>query len=277
MSRHTRHARRLLVALLLAALAAAAIPAMAGAALVTVRVEGEDETLVQPIQVAIGGGETIAQTWNGSEPERMDPRCDNDTAYQAVELAVRGNWDRRPFLSTVMGESHTFSIQDYWAIYHDNAVYSDWAYSDVGLCELDLEAGAVVLLQAVVSGPSPDFVPDAVPLDIERRTPATGDFDLGDRLTIDVTAWIPDEVIGRENGRGKLVIPVSRPSPAVGYEVSGVGVERRTTDANGEATIRFNTAGERIEVIVAQPESATNWGRSSIFVCVEDGIEELCP
>ncbi|HMJ04118.1 MAG TPA: hypothetical protein VK506_14345 [Conexibacter sp.] len=275
MSRSIRHARRLLLALLLAALAATAIPAAAGAVLVTVRVEGERATLVAPTQVAVGAREARARSWDGLLNERMT-NCAADTAYQAVELAVRGNWDRGLFASRIMGESHTFSGEDYWVPYHKNAVYTDWAYSDVGLCDLHLREGSVVLLQAGVSGPFPDFIPASVPLEIQRVTPASGDFDLGDDLRIDVTAWIPDEVIGRENGRGQLVIEASEARPAVGYTVSGPGIEARTTDANGEARIEFNAAGRRIEVRVERPGSSTNWGRSSIYVCVEDEVEGLC-
>ncbi len=278
MSRSIRHSRRLLLALLLAALAASALPAVAGAALATIRVEGEDETLVAPTQVTIGAAERPALSWdNDADLNRlMDPRCTADTAYQAVELVTQGNWDRRQFASTVMGESHTFSINDYWVVYHDDVIYTAWAYSDVGLCDLHLREGSVILLQAAVSGPFPDFIPDSVPLEIQRRTPASGDFELGDDLRIDVTAWIPDDVIGTENGRGLLVVGPSEARPAVGYTVSGPGIEERTTDANGEAEIEFNAAGESVEVRVERPGSSTNWGRSSIFVCVEDGLEGLC-
>lgn len=278
MSRSIRHTRRLLVTLLLAALAATAIPAVAGAALVTVRVEGEDDTLVPPTQVAIGSPESPALSWD-NDPELnalMDPSCEADTAYQALELATRGQFDRTEFVSTIMGESHTWTIEDYWIIYHDDAVYSDWAYSHFGLCDLHLREGSVVLLQAGVSGPSPDWIPESVPLEIERVTPASGDFELGDDLRLDVTAWIPDDIIGREGGRGILIIEPSEPRPAVGYTVSGPGIEPRTTDGNGEATIKFNAAGRRIEVLVERPGSPTNWGRSRIYVCVEDEVEGFC-
>lgn len=275
MSRSIRRPRRFLLALLLAAVAASALPALAGAALVTVRVEGEDATLLAPTQVALGAAEARARSWDGLLNERM-ANCAADTAYQAVELAVRGNWDRRLFASTFMGESHTFTVEDYWIPYHKNAVYTDWAYADVGLCELHLREGSVVLLQAGVSGPFPDFIPESVPLEIQRVTPATGDLELGDDLRVDVTAWLPDDVVGTENGRGQLVIGPSEARPAVGYTVSGPGIESRTTDANGEARITFNSAGRSVEVRVERPGSSTNWGRSSIHVCVEDEVEGYC-
>ena len=72
------------------------------------------------------------------------------------------------------------------------------------------------------------------------------------------------------------MIEASEARPAVGYTVSGSGIESRTTDANGEARIKFNSAGARVEVKVGRPGSSTNWGRSSIYVCVEDEVEGFC-
>jgi len=39
--------------------------------------------------------------------------CLGDSATGAIEKAVAGNWDQRKFVSTILGESHTYVDSDY--------------------------------------------------------------------------------------------------------------------------------------------------------------------
>src|SRR5918997_5194575 len=75
--------------------------ACAGTALagptVTVRVEGQNSTLLERTQVTLPDtGLDIC----GGKPF---------TAASALDVATHGNWDRKEFASTILGESHTFA------------------------------------------------------------------------------------------------------------------------------------------------------------------------
>jgi hypothetical protein len=266
MSRRTRRLCRLVV-LALAALAAMALPALASAN-VTVRVVGRSAELLAATSVSLGEGGRDAVGWSG---ERMPHRCPNDTAYQALELAVRGEWDRELFATTILGESHTFSPnEEYWIPYDRNVTSELWHYAEYGLCELRLPANATILMQAGRSGPSPTFIPEAVPLELERTSPATGKILVGGRLTVHARKWKPTDIFGREDGRGHFVIPLSTPSDAVGYTIEGTETPVRT-DERGNATLTLRRAG-RFRIQASMPGSALDWSRSQLIeICVEDG------
>jgi hypothetical protein len=266
MSRRTRRLCRL-VLLALAALAAMALPALASAT-VTVRVVGQSAELLAARTVTLGGAEREAIGWNG---ERMPSRCPADSAYQALELAVRGEWDRELFATRILGESHTFSPnEEYWIPYDRNVTSALWHYAEYGLCELHMPNGSTLLMQAGRSGPSPTFIPEAVPLELARVTPAEGNINVGARLTVHANKWKPTDIIGREDGRGHFVIPLSTSSNAVGYTIEGIETRPRT-DASGNATLTFSRAG-RFRLQASMPGSTTDWSRSQfIDICVEGG------
>jgi hypothetical protein len=267
MSRRTRRLCRIVV-LALAALAAMALPALASATTVTVRVVGQRAELLAARSVTLGEGGRDALGWNG---ERMPVRCPNDSAYQALELAVRGEWDRAAFATTILGERHVFSPnEEMWITYDRNITSALWHYAEYGLCELRMPNGSSLLMQAGRSGPSPTFIPDAVPLELERTTPREGNINVGARLTVHATKWKPTDIFGREDGRGHFVIEPSPATNAVGYTIEGIETRPRT-DASGNATLTFSRAG-RFRLQASMPGSETDWSRSQfIDICVEGG------
>ncbi len=269
MSRTTRHARRLVLALVLAALAATVLPAIAGAVLVTVRVEGQERNLQVATSVTLGSSRENARAFR-REQEREIQRCAADTAYQALELAVRGNWDRQLFVTTISGESHRWEPnQEQWIIYDDDNAYEQWHYDEWGLCELHLREGAKLLLQAGKSGLEELFIPHSVPLELQRITPASGPIEVRSTLTVHVTKWRPTDIFGREDRRGHWIIEQSPPTDAVGYTVSGGGTSA-VTDARGNATLRFESA-RRDTISASMLGSALDWSRTAAQdICIEN-------
>lgn len=248
--------RILAMALLLTALVASA----ASAATVTVRVEGESSTLLAPTRVTIGDGTRTARTWNGSGS--LPQTCDDDTAYQAIELAVRGSWDRGLYAEEILSETHTFgSGSEYWIPYHDNN-YADW-----GICDLHLSDGDTILMQAGVSGAAPSYIPDSVPIELARI--GSGNIAPGGRLTVRLTAWVPSDIFGTQDPEdpNHWIIPASSATYPAGYTVTAGSASGRT-DSNGEVTITMRDTG-RVSVQASVPGSSTNWSRSVPFsVCV---------
>ena len=136
-----------LAALLSGALLAA--PALAGPT-VTMRVEGESATLLERTQVTL--------------PDTPPPvaGCDKWTVGAALEEATHGDWDRQSFVSTILGETHTFAANDYWAEWVDRgAGYRAGA----GICSDTLADGDEALMLVDVASAS--FAPTRFPLDLE--------------------------------------------------------------------------------------------------------------
>jgi len=251
--RHSKHnsTRRLASAFTLTIAAFVAFPFTALADEVTVRVEGETKNLLPVTTVQIGNGTGIAHTWN--EEGEMPHECADDTAYQAIELATKGEWDREEFITEVLGEEHTwFPNEEYWILYYDND------YATTGVCQKHLEDGDTVLVQAGVSGEAPNFVPESVPIALDSIEPPSGEIELLEEVTVHLTAWVPTE----------LGEPSSEVN-AVGYTVTAGGDEAKT-DANGEATLEIEEAGA-IEIEASMPGSEANWSRAvPVTVCVEE-------
>jgi Domain of unknown function (DUF4430) len=147
------------------ALLAIPLPALANST-VKVMVVGKTSMLLAPTTVEIGTGSSEATTWN--EVGSMPHSCPNNTAYQAIEKAVKGNWDRELFVSTIKGETINWEPnEEYWAIYYNNS-YSEW-----GVCSQTMKTGDTVLMQAVVSGPeSEGWVPQSIPIELALVSPS---------------------------------------------------------------------------------------------------------
>ncbi|MDA0161125.1 hypothetical protein OM076_12670 [Solirubrobacter ginsenosidimutans] len=116
---------------------------------VTVRVEGATSTLLERTSVTLGSG-------NGSP-------CEADTAGAALDAATKGNWDKQEFVSTILGETHKFDNNDYWAEWVDKG---QGYKRGSGLCADHLAEGDEVLLLVDLS-PPPTFAPTVFPLAIE--------------------------------------------------------------------------------------------------------------
>lgn len=251
--RHSKHdsARRLAFAFALVIAAFVAFPLTALADEVTVRVEGETKNLLPVTTVQIGDGSGTAHTWDNVG--EMPHECADDTAYQAIELATKGNWDREEFITTILGEEHTWTPnEEYWIFYLNRN------YSNTGICQQHLEAGDTVLIQAGVSGEAPGFVPESVPIAIDSVQPPSGEIERFEEVTVHLTAWIPPSL---EEPSEEL--------DAVGYTVTGGGDEA-VTDANGEATLLMEEEGP-VAIEASMPGSEENWSRAvPVTVCVEE-------
>jgi hypothetical protein len=256
-------------ALAVAMLALLAIPAQGLAASVKVMVVGKNaKLLLPPTSVEIGTGSGEATTWNGKGT--MPHSCKNNTAYQAIEKAVSGNWDKELFINTILGETISWTPnEEYWAIYYDNN-YGEW-----GACEQKMVAGDTLLMQAVVSGPeSEGYVPQSIP--IELSVPLTK-VKKGEKITVHLTEWKPKTTIGTEEpkGSGHWVIPPSEHLNAPGYTVK-IGAAEAITNSLGEATLTMSTAG-KFSAEASMPGSAKNYSRSApVPVCVYVSSSKEC-
>src|SRR5215212_6825022 len=141
----------------LAALVACALlaePSLAGPT-VTVRVEGESATLLERTTVTL--------------PDNPLVCGQGGTVADAIELATSGNWDRQPFAETILGESHTFTDSDYWALW--NGRQGAYAYGMLGICDQQMAAGDEALMLVDRTGPAPDYASTSFPLAL-RSVPA---------------------------------------------------------------------------------------------------------
>jgi hypothetical protein len=227
----------------LAGLAAAtlvATPALAGPT-VTVRVEGETATLLERTTVTL--------------PDTPPPvaGCAQWTVAAAIEEATKGNWDRQQFTSTILGESHTFTQNDYWAEWLDGG---SGYRSGNGVCNDVMKDGDEALMLVDIS--SPTFTPTRFPLDLEGVPAAV---QVGTPVTVTVVAYVtPDGAAGSGTR-----------TPVEGATVSGGGASA-VTGANGAAVLTFSqpgaavvkatkagsvvSAGERVAVSESPPPAA---------------------
>jgi hypothetical protein len=213
----------------LAGLAAAtllAAPALAGPT-VTVRVEGQSRTLLERTRVTL--------------PDTPPPvtGCQRWSAAAAIEEATRGNWDRGDFPSTILGESHTFTQNDYWAEWVDFGSGYRWGS---GICNDVLKDGDEVL--EVVDIASATFAPTRFPLDLEGLPAAV---QTGVPVTVTVVAYVTDGTVG-----------TGTRTPVAGATVSGGGASA-VTGPGGTATLRFMQPGT-VVVKASKPGSVVSAG-----------------
>src|SRR4051794_23957466 len=103
---------------------ALAVPA--SSATVSVRVEGVSSTLLPRTTV--------------TPPDTPEPvnGCAADTAANALNTAVDGDWDHGDYATTILKESHDFSDSDYWNFW----VFRGGRYVvSNGVCSEKLAAG----------------------------------------------------------------------------------------------------------------------------------------
>jgi hypothetical protein len=215
--------KKIVVAALAASVLLAA-PAHAGPT-VTVRVEGQSTTLLERTRVTLPDGDS--------------PVCGADkrwTVAHAIEAATNGNWDRRQFVETLMGETHNFSDSDYWAQW--NGAAGAYSYSQTGICDTVMDEGDEALM-LVDRTPPPTFASTAFPLGL-RGVPAAAQ--AGTPVTVSVVTFAAD-------GTG---------SPAGGARVSGGGATA-TTGADGNAVISFPQPGT-VSVKATKPGSVPSAG-----------------
>jgi hypothetical protein len=226
------------VAGLLAGLALA--PAASAGPQVSVRVEGQQGTLLARTAVTLPEG---------------DARCEGDSAYQALDLATAGNWDRQEFAQTILGETHDFSDNDYWSF---------WAFRGgvykvtTGICDERLAAGEELLAGHQVADSA--FAPTIFPLWIADLPSVVRP---GEPFTVTVNRAACETTFCNP-GEGHA-------EPAAGATVTAAGATV-TADAQGRATL---TLAERGEVALrATQDSALP--SATERTCVSDGADGFC-
>jgi hypothetical protein len=201
-----------------------AAPAHAGPT-VTVRVEGQQATLLDRTQVTL--------------PDSDSPICGAGkrwTVADALDAATNGNWDRQAFVQTILGESHTFSDSDYWALW--NGAGGSYTYSQLGICDTVMSEGQEALL-LVDRTPPPSFASTAFPLGL-RGVPAA--VETGTAVTVSVVTFAADGTA----------------SPVEGATVAGGGATA-VTGADGRATLGFPEPGT-FAVKASKPGSVVSAG-----------------
>jgi len=237
------------LAALLATMVLAAPPALAGPT-VTVRVEGETATLLERTTVTL------------PDDPPYDPCSQKWMAAAAIEQATKGNWDRQEFVSTILGESHTFTQNDYWAEWVDFG--SGYKFGN-GICNDVLKAGDEVL--ELVDRSSDAFLPTRFPLDLEGVPTA---IDAGKPVTVTVVSYVAADGTPGTSTR----------TPVEGATVSGGGVTAMT-GAGGTAELAFATAGS-VVVKATKPGSIVSAGeRVDVSAtppppCVSSGSDGRC-
>jgi hypothetical protein len=212
--------------------------AMAGPT-VTVRVEGDDATLLPATRVTLGDG---AQ-------QDAATGCGDNTAAAAIERATNGNWDRQQFTSTILGETHSYADSDYWE------EWIDFGYGG-GICTDVLTEGQT-LLMSVNRWPMGKAAPDSGPLRLDQ-VPA--------RARKDQAFTVKATVFGSDGSKGSSI-----PAPAAGVRITSGGQTLATTAADGTATLTLAQTG------TTALEAEDDHTRSApAEVCVHDGDEGSC-
>lgn len=215
---------------------------------VTVRVEGQAETLLPATKVTLVAPEPVSD-------------CPADSAAAAINLAVGGNWDHGEanggggdFTETLLGETHEFT--------HESDTWTEWVNYKLGggICTDLLSEGAEVLMVADHT-PAPAYAPTRLPL-VVSGSPAS----VQAGASFDVHVYVVRIPAGTEAapGAGELV-------PAEGVTVSGGGATA-TTDEEGVAKLELSNAGEATLRATAAGDAPS----ASFAVCVHNGDDGNC-
>lgn len=209
--------RGLLAAVLLALVASA--PAYAGPT-VSIRIEGESQTLVPRTTVTLGDGQI----------EGVDDECPADTIAGAIDKGTAGEWDHKSFIQTIKGETHDFSRNDAWSGWLGNT-----GKLTGGFCQTHLQEGDDVIVQANFADPAnsyrwvyqPLFLRD-VPTSVERDVP----------FVVRV-----EEIVPARDQDGFEQADSGEFRPAGGVRVTGGGVQG-ITDGDGRVELRLGHTGD---------------------------------
>ncbi|MGO9487644.1 MAG: hypothetical protein ACLQBB_01295 [Solirubrobacteraceae bacterium] len=231
-----------------------ALPALAQAgepATVTVRVEGEAQTLLAPTQVTTNAAPVVK---DGNPADS----CPGTNAVGALQLATGGNWSGEWYggglsegkfvglgysLESVLGESHPFTGSSYWTFW-----WNDKPSEEHGVCEAEMKPGDSILFF-----PECDAACSAPPsvLGVEAPTSA----ELGSEVDVTVTSYAN---------------PSGTPSPATGASIAYEG-STTTTDSQGHATLRASHVGDQTLRV-----TAPNAIRTEATVCIHAGNDGNC-
>jgi hypothetical protein len=235
-----------LAAVALAVLPAA--PAAAGAANVTVRVEGDAGTLV---------ARTALTTTTNPVNKDGTHSCTGTSAAGALEQATGGDWAgvwNDGFMSysvdTIKAESHPFGSGEFWSIFLNNVPAS------AGICGLELQTGDQLLL-----APEPETGTQLNPLVLQGVPAAAAP---GHAFTVKVTRVVTTFPPPNFD-------PTTTTEPVAGAAVSGGGTGA-TTGSDGSAQVALTATGPAGLRATAPGEirSATE------PICVTTGSDGAC-
>jgi hypothetical protein len=240
------HRRSGLHAGALALLTALALVPAAGATPVTVRIVGDgvalDATPVQTTGAAAGA-------------------CAGNTAGEAIDKAVAGDWDQMAFTSTILGETHDYSDSDYWNFWINDT------YSQAGICAYVVQPGdrVLMLVQRDVAN-APTVFPltlTGVPASVVAGSPFT--VTVNEQRT-DGTATTPTPIAGASvtdgagftavtGAGGHATITLPSVGPKTLYAVRRGNVESESTVVNvvGADTTTLTTTGPPVGSTAAGP------------------------
>jgi hypothetical protein len=194
------------------AVAAAAPAALAGPT-VRVRVEGASGTLLERTTVTL--------------PDTPPPvaSCPAGTAAAAIEVATGGNWDRAGFTQTILGETHDFSNNDYWAEWIDRG--AGYQFGN-GVCNDSLNSGDELLMLVDQPPYGEGSMLAEVPLELHAANAVRGN-----PVTVQVTGAVLTDF-------GPPAVVEHRAVP--GATVAGGGASA-VTGPDGRATLTFDRTG----------------------------------
>jgi hypothetical protein len=232
------------------ALAATAPPALGGGpANVTVRVEGDADTLVPRTALTTTTTPVIKDGVNA---------CSGTSAAGALEQATAGDWTgvwdsgfATYRLDAVKGETHLFGSGEFWSIFVNGAPASS------GLCGLDLQARDELLF-----APEPEAGDQRNPLALQGVPSTVGP---GQAVSVKVVGYVTTFGPPPDFAASTQAVPVA------GATVSGGGTSA-TTGADGSAQLTLSPRGPA-------GLRATHSGdiRSATeSVCVTDGSDGAC-
>lgn len=242
--------------LLAAACTSALLAAPAGAATVTVRVEGADRTLVPTTAVTLPGPAVDKRAEGGTT-------CASDTAASALEAATAGDWGGRndpnfgQKVERIKGVTHLIGGGGeyqgrFWTIYLNDA-------STFGICDIKPQAGDELLLYPKCDSATSECIAGE-PLDLK------GPLTARPGVPFDVTVTEVQTTFG---GPPDFAQQTSK-GPAADATVAGGGASA-TTNADGRATLALSQRGP--QTIVATKGQSV---REGIEVCVTDGEDGFC-
>lgn len=216
---------------------------------VKIRVEGASQTLVP----------TTTVTTTTAPVDKAGHPCSGTSAGGALQIATNGDWSGSfdpnfgQAVETILGESHTFSSQTYYALYVNNVA------SSTGICTTELQTGDSVLLYAACAGATSNCIAGE-PLDvIAPVTAAPGTpFELTVNEVTTTFGGPPDYLSTTTDG------------PSSDATVTAAGVSKQT-DANGKVSFASDTRGP-----LTLTATKGNRVREAVSVCITDGADGFC-
>jgi hypothetical protein len=218
------------------------------AASVTVRVEGDADTLVARTAVTTT---TTPVNKDGSHT------CTGTSAAGALEQATGGDWAgvwdpnfSTYSVDTVKGETHKFNSGEFWSIFLNNVP------APAGICGFELQSGDQLLL-----APEPESGTQLNPLVLQNVPASVAPGQAFSVKVVRVVTTFPPPNF----------TPTTTTEPVAGATVSGGGASA-TTAADGSAPVALSARGP-----AGLRATATGEIRSATEpVCVTDGSDGAC-